>query len=258
MLGKPCRRASYRAAICGRERIGKAASIGEAWRNVAVERSVTAKFVADASLRIEDKNGNYDVVANSPHYRCEIGISRDEDMAVGASFIRITEHSVCNVHIRHLLRDAKYLYATIVPSPITGSTWFIDRREEFGLFAVTALNDFNEWAICKRIEILPLSLGMALVMGFVDYTRREVLDGNDGMVGIEKFGGKHFKVKPFVGGTTELSIVEVAGIDVDDRVFHVFPQKCKSRARARLCAASPKVGGLNAPSLGASGSLAKS
>ncbi len=40
--------------------------------------------------------------------------------------------------------------------------------------------------------------------------------------------------------------------------FHMyFAQKCKSLAYARLRAASPKVGGLNAPSLGAVGSLPK-
>ena len=220
LLRHPCRRAAYRAPIYGCERIGKTASCGETWRDVAVECRVAAEFVADALLRVEHKNGNSDVVANGFHDGCQIGIARDEDKAVGTSFVCVAKHRVRDVHVRHLLRDAKHLDATIGASLVAGSAGLTDRGKKFGLFAIAAFDDLDERPVGKCVEILPLPLGMALVGGFVDYARREVLDGNDRVVWIEQLGGECLKVKPFVGGASELSVVEVACVDVDDRVFH--------------------------------------
>lgn len=215
-LRHPCRWVTYRAPVCGHKRIGKSASCGETRWDVAVERRVAAEFVADALLRVEHKNGNPDVVANSFHDGRKIGIARDEDKAVGASFVCVAKHCVRDVHIRHLLRDAKHLYATIGASLVAGSAGFADRGKKFGLFAVAAFDDLDERPIGKCVEILTLPLGMALVGGFVDYARREVFDGDYGVVWIEQLGGERLNV----GYASELSVVEVAGIDVDDRVFH--------------------------------------
>ena len=40
------------------------------------------------------------------------------------------------------------------------------------------------------------------------------------MVWIEKFGRECLEVKPLVGGTAKLSLVEVAPVDVNDCAFH--------------------------------------
>ena len=75
----------------------------------------------------------------------------------------------------------------------------------------------------REMDILHLPLDMALAGGFVDYARREILDCDDGMVWIEKFCGEPFKVKPLVDTATELSIVEIASVDVDYCCFHSQP-----------------------------------
>lgn len=208
------------SAVCCHERIGQTAACGKALRDVAVKGCVAAKFVADARLRVEDKDWNPYMVADGLHYRCEIGVAGDENKAVGASFVSVAQHCISDVHVCHLFRDTKYLDAAIGPSFAAGRARLADRREKLGLFAVAAFDDFDERAIGKRFEILFLPLGVVLVRGFVDYARREVLDGDDNMVWFEKFGGEGLKIKPFVVGTAKLSIVEVTGIDVDDCVFH--------------------------------------
>lgn len=217
---KPCRRAADRAPICGRERIGESASLGKTRRNVAVECRVAAEFVADAFLGVEHKDGNPDVVANGFHDGCEISVAGDEDKAVGASFVCVAQHRVGDVHVRHLLSDAKHLDASVGPSFIAGSAGFADGGEEFGLFSIAAFDNFDERSVCKRDEVLSLPLCMALVNRFVDYARREVLDGDEGMIGIEKLRREFFKVKPLIRSAAELSVVEIAGVNVDYRVFH--------------------------------------
>ena len=112
---KPCRRTAYRAPVCGRERIWETASLGKTRRNVAVECRVAAEFVADAFLGVEHKDGNPDVVANGFHDGREISVAGDEDKAVGASFVCVAQHRVGDVHVRHLLGDAKHLDASVGP-----------------------------------------------------------------------------------------------------------------------------------------------
>ena len=216
----PCHRTLDGSAVCCHERIGQTAACGKALRDVTVKGCVAAKFVADAHLRVEDKDRNPYMVTDGLHYGCEIGVARDENKAVGASFVSIAQHCISDVYICHLFRDTKHLDATVAPSFAAGRTGFTDRGEKFGLFAIAAFDDFDERTIGKRFEILFLPLGVVLVRGFVDYARREVLDGDDNMVWFEKFGGEGLKIKPFVVGTAKLSIVEVTGIDVDDCVFH--------------------------------------
>ena len=254
----PCRWAAYRAPVCGHERIGESASCGETRRDVAVERRVAAEFVADALLGIEHKNGNPDVVANGFHDGRKIGIAREEDKAVGASFVCVAKHCVRDVHIRHLLRDAKHLDATIGASLVAGSAGFTDRGKKFGLFAIAAFDDLDERPVGKCVEILPLPLGMALVGGFVDYARREVFDGDYGMVWIEQFGGERLKVKPFVGGASELSVVEVAGIDVDDRVFHSLLLKVQEPGLRPALRRLPESRRVKRPVIGGVGKYSKS
>jgi len=86
--------------------------------------------------------------------------------------------------------------------------------------ADTPLDNFYSRAVGKRVEILALPLGVELVGGSVDYARCEILDGGDGMVLIEQFGGERFKVEPLVCRTTKLSVIEIAAVDVNDCVFH--------------------------------------
>ena len=86
--------------------------------------------------------------------------------------------------------------------------------------ADTPLDNFYSRAVGKRVEILALPLGVELVGSFVDYARGEILDGGDGMVFIEQFGGERFKVKPLVGRAAKLSVIEISAVDIDDCVFH--------------------------------------
>ena len=218
----PCRRALDGSAVCCHERIGQTAACGKALRDVAVKGCVAAKFVADARLRVKDEDRNPYMVADCLHYRCEIGVARDENKAVGASFVSVAQHCISDVHVRHFFRDAKHLDSAVGPSFAAGRAGFTNRGEEFGLFAIAAFDDFDERAIGKRFEILLLSLGVVLARGFVDYARREVLDGDDDMVWFEELGGESLKVKPLVGRSAKLSVVEVAGVDVDDCAFHFF------------------------------------
>ena len=217
---RPRRGTADCTAIARFKRIRESASITKARRNVLVERRISPKLVADASLGVEDKNRNLDVIADSLHYGGEIGVARNENKRFGVSFIRIAKHCICDVHIRHLLHDTAHLYASIVPFSVAGYAGFADGGEEFGLFAIAAFDDFDTRASGKCVEILPLPLGMALVGGLVDYARRKVLDGGNYVVWTEKFLSELFKVKPLVVTATELSIVEIASVDVDYCCFH--------------------------------------
>ena len=223
--GHPRRRAANCAAVARFKRIRKSAPVRRTLRDVAVKRRISPKLVADASLRVEHKNGDSDVVSDGFHYGREIGVARNEDKAFGAPFVCVAKHRIRDVHVGHLLRNATNLDATVGPFPVTGRAWLLDWGEEFGLFAVTAFYDFDKWASGECGKVLALPLGMALVGGFVDYARCEILDGGNGVVGIEKFGGECLKVKPFVGGAAKLPIVEIAAVDVDDCVFHLLVLK---------------------------------
>ena len=254
----PCRRAVDGTAIARPKRIRKSASITKARWNVLVERRISPKFVADASLRVEDKNRNLYVIADSLHYRSEIGVARNEDKRFCASFIRIAKYCICDVNIRHLLHDAAHLYASIVPFSVAGHAGFTDGGEEFGLFAVATFDDFDARAIGKCVEILPLPLGMTLVGGLVDYARRKVLDGGNYMVLAEKFFRELFKVKPLVDTATELSIVEIASVDVDYCCFHSQPLKVQGPESLPAPRRLPESRRVKRPVIGGSAHYTKS
>ena len=217
---RPCRRTADCTAIARFKRVREPTSVTKAHRNVLVERRISPKFVADAPLRVKDKDRNLDVIADGLHYGSEISVARNKNERFGASFIRIAKHSICDVYIRHLLRDTAYLYAPIIALSVARYAGFADGGEEFGLFAVATFDDFDARAVGKCVEILPLPLGTTLIDGLVDYARCKVFDGVDDVIWTEKFFRELFKVKPLVDTATELSVIEVASVNVDYCFFH--------------------------------------
>ena len=215
-----CRATDCLSFVC-RERIGKTATLRKVLRNVAVERSIASKFVADALLRIEDKDGDVDAIAYGFHYRRKIGIAGDEDEAVGASLVCVAEHSGGNVHVRQLLCYAKHLDAPIVTLRFAGETWFAGGNEEFALLPIISFYYFNVWTAGKGIKVFGLPLGTAVVWGFIDYARSEVSYGGNCVVGVEKLGGERLKVEPLVCRATKLPVVKIASVYVNNRVFHL-------------------------------------
>ena len=79
------------------------------------------------------------------------------------------------------------------------------------------------WNVLVERRISPKFVADASLR--VDYARRKVLDGGNYVVLAEKFFRELFKVKPLVDTATELSIVEMASVDVDYYCFHSQPLK---------------------------------
>jgi len=219
--GHPRRRAANCASLAGLKRIGHPTPVRKALWNVAIKRRIASKLVADAPLRVENKNRDSNVVSDCFHYGCEISVARNENEAVSLSFVCVTEHCIRDVHIGHLFRDAPNFDASVVSFPVAGRAWLVDWREEFGLFTVSTFYDFDQWTIGKCGKVLALPLCMALVGGSVNYARCEIFYGCNCVVGIKKFCGERSEVKPFVGRATELSIVKIAAVNVNDCAFHL-------------------------------------
>ena len=202
------------------ERIGKSATLRKTLRNVAIECRIAPKFVADALLRIEDKDRGVDAIAYGFHYWRKIGIAGNEDEAVGASLVCVAEHCGGNVHIRQLFRYAKHLNSPIVALRLAGATWFASWNEEFALFPIIPFDNFNAWSVGKSINVFGLPLGTKVVRGLVDYARSEVSYGGNFVVWVEKLGGERLKVEPLVCRATKLPVVKIASVYVNDRIFH--------------------------------------
>ena len=124
LIKRPFCRASDCLAFIGLEQVGETASVCKAPWNVAVKRSIAPKLVADALLRIEDKNWHADAIAYGLHDWRKVGVAGDEDEAVGAPLVCVSEHCRGDVHVRHLLRYAKHFDASVFASLVAGSTWF--------------------------------------------------------------------------------------------------------------------------------------
>ena len=212
-------------SLVGHERIRKSASVGKFLRNVAVERRIAPKFVADALLRIEDKNRHADAIAHSLHDRREIGVAGYEGEAVGAPLVCVLEHGSSDVHVGHLFCYAKHLDASVFASLVAGSTWFACWGKKFALFAIMPFDDLHERTAGKGVEVLALSLGASMAWGFVDYARSEVPDGNNCMILIKEFGGERFKIEPLVVSTSKLPVIKITPVYVNYRSFHSSPTK---------------------------------
>ena len=222
---RPCGRAGYCAPFRRPERFGKSASFGETLRNVAVERRVAAKFVADAGLRIEDKHRDLDSVADDFHHRCDIGIAGNKRKAVRTMLVCIAEHVGGNVHIRHLFRNPKDLYTAISSPVATGTAWLAGGQEQFQLFTVSPFNYLHERLMGQGVKVLVLPFRMPMVFRFVDDARCEILDCDNLMILTMKLAGKCQKVKPFVGSPSKLAVVEIGAIYVNDCLFHTRSSK---------------------------------
>ena len=222
---RPCGRAGYRAPLFRLERFRKAASFGESLLNVAVERRVSAKFIADAGLRVEDENRDLNSIADNLYYRCDIGIARNKRKAVRTMFVGIAEHVGGDVHIRHLFRNPKDLYAAINSPVSAGATWFAGGQEQFQLFAVSSFDHLHERLMSKGIKVFVLPFRMMMICCFVDDARCETLDCDNFMILPMKFSGKRQKVKPLVGSPSKLPVIEIGAIYVNDSLFHTHSPK---------------------------------
>ena len=225
LIKRPFCRASDCLAFIGLEQVGETASVCKAPWNVAVKRSIAPKLVADALLRIEDKNWHADAIAYGLHDWRKVGVAGDEDEAVGAPLVCVSEHCRGDVHVRHLLRYAKHFDASVFASLVAGSTWFACGGKKFALFTIMPFDDFHEWTAGESVEILVLSLGASMLWGFVDYARSKIPDGDNCMVRIKEFGGERLKIEPLVGSASKLPVIKIAPVYVNDRAFHSPPLK---------------------------------
>lgn len=221
-LLKPCRRASDSPSIFGHKGFRETASLCKSSRDVFVECRVAPKFVAYARLRIEHKNGRFYAVANRHHDRRKVGIPRDENKAVRRVFVCIAKHFGGDVYIRQLFRYAKDLDSSVVASFVAGSARLSCWRKEFLLFSVAPFDYLNKRTVRYGVKVFVLPSGMPVVWSPVDDSRCKILDCDKVMVRTQKFPTENINVQPLVRSVTQLSIVEVPAVDVNNGVLHVF------------------------------------
>ena len=212
---RPCGRAGYRAPFCRLERSGKAASLGETFRNVAVECRVAAEFVADAGLRVEDNYGMPRRISNNTERWREVGIPRNENECICFILVSILQEFGRDVDICQLFRDLCPTYESRMTDESTSLARMFRRFKPFHAHPIVALEHPNA-PTGQGIKIFVLALRSMMTIGLINHPRCEILDLIDAVFGQKKLLGECLKIKPFACGMSKQSIVEVASIDIYD------------------------------------------
>ena len=212
---RPCGRAGYRAPFRRLERFGKAASLCESLRNVAIECRVAAKFVADAGLRIEDNHGVPSRISHDTERWREVGIPRNENECICFILVSILQKFGRDVDICQLLRDLRPTYESRMADESTSLARTFRRFKSFHAHSIVALKYLHAPA-GQGIKIFVLPLCSMMTIGFINHARCEILNLIDAVFWQKKLLGECLKIKPFVCGMSKQSIVEVASIDIYD------------------------------------------
>ena len=219
---RPFRWATDCLSFVCRERIGKTATLRKSLRNVAVERSIAPKFVADALLWIEDNDGMSSRIPYYAECRSEIGVPGDEYKRVRPVLISVLQQLCCHVDVCQFFGCPYAANISWMSNETAGFAWALYGLKSLNSNSIVAFKHLYSLGR-KSIKISGLSFGSVAAVCLVYHARCEILDRVNSILGQKKLLCKGFDIEPFIWSPAKHPIVQVASVDIDYRSlqFHI-------------------------------------
>ena len=216
--GHPRRRAANCAAVARFDSIRQSASVAKSCRNVLVECRISPKLVADARLRIEYDYGMFCRIPHDAECWSKVGIAGDKHKCICFILVCIFQQLRCHVDVCEFFRCPYATNISWTSKKPAGLAWTLRCLKSLNPDPVVAFKYL--YSLCRKsVKISGLPFGSEVSVGLVDHARGEILDCVNSLFKKQKFLCKCVDIKPFVRGSTEQSVVEVASVDIDYRSF---------------------------------------